>query len=50
MVANAKLPAGYILCDGGALRDLQRGRSASQVLIVLAIFLVLVVMAVKLLI
>ncbi|MDH5182640.1 MAG: efflux RND transporter permease subunit [Gammaproteobacteria bacterium] len=42
-----KLPAGYTLYDAGMLQELKSGRSDLQRLLALALFLVLVVMAVQ---
>jgi len=42
-----ELPEGYDLYDGGTLRALQEGQRTGQALVALAVFLVLVVMAVQ---
>lgn len=44
---DLKLPEGYTLYDAGAAKALREGRSMSQVLLGLALFLVFVVMAVQ---
>jgi multidrug efflux pump subunit AcrB len=41
------LPEGYDLYDGGTLRSLQEGQQTGRILVALAVFLVLVVMAVQ---
>lgn len=46
-VADLKLPPGYSLYEGGTLQSLQEGRDLTRVLLALALFLVLVVMAVQ---
>ncbi len=46
-VADLKLPIGYTLYEGGSLESLQEGRDLGKLLLGLALFLVLVVMAVQ---
>ncbi|MCA9730375.1 MAG: efflux RND transporter permease subunit, partial [Candidatus Eisenbacteria bacterium] len=46
-LADLPLPEGYTRYDGGASDALAKGRNTSMILIVLALFLVLVVMAVQ---
>jgi CzcA family heavy metal efflux pump len=46
-LANLELPDGYTIYDGGARLALQEGRQLSGMLLALALFLVLVVMAVQ---
>ena len=46
-VSDIKLPPGYTLYEGGTLESLQEGRDLSRILLALALFLVLVVMAVQ---
>jgi multidrug efflux pump subunit AcrB len=46
-LGNLALPEGYDLYDGGTLRSLQEGQQTGRTLVALAIFLVLVVMAVQ---
>ena len=41
------LPAGYNIYDGGAKETLQEGRSMTEILLMLALFLVFVVMAIQ---
>ncbi|NCA71532.1 MAG: efflux RND transporter permease subunit [Sphingobacteriia bacterium] len=45
--AQVELPSGYRLYEAGSLETLQQGRDISQILLGLALFLVLVVMAVQ---
>ncbi len=45
--AEIDLPAGYRLYEAGSLEQLQRGRDLGRLLLALALFLVLVVMAVQ---
>ncbi|MBR9884223.1 MAG: efflux RND transporter permease subunit [Oceanospirillales bacterium] len=47
LTQDLELPAGYTLYDGGGLETLQQGQQTSQLLLVLALFLVFVVMAVQ---
>ena len=44
---SLELPAGYTLYDGGTTKSLQEGQRTGRVLLALAVFLVLVVMAVQ---
>jgi multidrug efflux pump subunit AcrB len=46
-LADLPLPRGYTLYEAGALETLQQGRDLGRVLLALALFLVLVVMAVQ---
>ncbi len=46
-LADLELPTGYTLYDGGASKTLQQGVAAGRGLLALAVFLVLVVMAVQ---
>ncbi len=46
-VADLPLPPGYSLYEGGTLQSLQEGRDLTRILLGLALFLVLVVMAVQ---
>ncbi len=46
-VADLRLPTGYTLYEGGSLESLQEGQDLSKLLLSLALFLVLVVMAVQ---
>jgi CzcA family heavy metal efflux pump len=46
-LADLELPDGYTIYDGGARQTLQEGRQLSGMLLALALFLVLVVMAVQ---
>jgi multidrug efflux pump subunit AcrB len=46
-LADLPLPPGYSLYDGGGLETLQEGRDIGRLLLALALFLVLVVMAVQ---
>ena len=46
-LADLKLPPGYSLYEGGTLQSLQEGRDLTRILLALALFLVLVVMAVQ---
>jgi len=46
-VSDLKLPPGYTLYEGGTLESLQEGQDLSRILLGLALFLVLVVMAVQ---
>jgi len=45
--AEVKLPPGYVLYEAGSLETLQQGRDLGRILLALALFLVLVVMAVQ---
>lgn len=45
--AEVELPEGYSLYEGGSLETLQEGRDMGRILLVLALFLVLVAMAVQ---
>lgn len=46
-LSDLELPDGYTLYDGGSSKTLQEGKQLSGILLVLALFLVLVVMAVQ---
>jgi multidrug efflux pump subunit AcrB len=46
-LSDLSLPRGYTLYEAGALETLQRGRELGRILLALALFLVLVVMAVQ---
>ena len=45
--AEVELPPGYVLYEAGSLESLQQGRDLGRLLLALALFLVLVVMAVQ---
>jgi len=46
-LADLKLPEGYVLYDASGFHELQQGRTAGRIVLAVAVFLVLVVMAVQ---